>query len=116
MCEVGSPDDPDRRKDLQENLTALETASDAAGRKLEILTITEASDADATSDRFCRSYINFYIANGGIVFPSYGTADDELAVETVQSAFPEHEIATVDINHIAAGGGGIHCITQQQPK
>lgn len=116
LCEVGSPDDPERCKELQENLTALERASDAAGRKLEIITIAEAYDADATSVRFCRSYVNFYIANGGIVFPSYGTAYDEIAVATVQSAFPNHEIATVEINHIAAGGGGIHCITQQQPR
>jgi agmatine deiminase len=115
LCETGSPDDPGRCKDLRENLSALEKASDAAGRNLEIITIAEAHDADATSDRFCRSYINFYIANGGIVFPSYGTACDVVAIETVQAAFPDHEIATVDINAIAEGGGGIHCITQQQP-
>lgn len=116
LCEIGSPDHPQRCEDLHKNLSALEAVTDAAGRKLEIITIAEARDADATSDRFCRSYINFYIANGGIVFPSYGIAADEIAVETVQSAFPDHEIATVDISHIAEGGGGIHCITQQQPK
>jgi agmatine deiminase len=104
MCEVGSPHDPDRCSDLQENLTALQKASDAAGRKLDIITIAEASDANETSNRFCRSYINFYIANGGIVFPSYGIAADA------------GEIATVDVNDIAIGGGGIHCITQQQPS
>jgi len=115
LCEVGSPDDPERCKDLQENLTVLEQATDAAGRELEISIIAEAHDADGLGERFCRSYINFYIANGGIVFPSYGTAYDKIAVETVQSAFPDHEITTVDIKHIAEGGGGIHCITQQQP-
>ncbi len=116
LCEVGSPDDPDRCNDLRENLAALQKASDAAGRKLEIMTIVEAHDADATSDRFCRSYINYYIANGGIVFPSYGIAADAVAVDTIQSAYPDHEIVTVDVNDIAVGGGGIHCITQQQPS
>lgn len=115
LCEVGSPDDPARCKDLQKNLVALEQAADAAGRELEIITIAEARDAVTTSDRFCRSYINFYIANGGIVFPKYGIAADENAVDTIQSAFPDHEIASVDVNDIAIGGGGIHCITQQQP-
>jgi len=116
LCELGSPDDPERCKYLKENLIALEKETDAAGRKLEIMTIVEAHDADTIGDQFCRSYINFYIANGGIVFPSYGTDDDKIAVETVQSAFPDREIASVDIRRIAEGGGGIHCITQQQPK
>jgi len=115
LCEVASPDDPQRCKDLQGNLAALEQATDAAGRRLEIITIGEAQDADVTSDRFCLSYINFYIANGGIVFPKYGVAADDVAVEAIQSAFPDHEIACVDVNDIAIGGGGIHCITQQQP-
>ena len=115
LCEVGSPDDPARCNDLRENLTALQKAADAAGRKLEIVTIAEAHDADATSERYCRSYINFYIANGGIVCPSYGIPADAVAAETIQSAFPDREIAAVDVNDIAIGGGGIHCITQQQP-
>jgi len=115
MCEVGSPNDPQRCKDLQENLAALEQATDAAGRRLEIITIGEALDADVTSERFCLSYINFYIANGGIIFPKYGIAADDIALKTIQSAFPDHEIAAVDVNDIAIGGGGIHCITQQQP-
>lgn len=116
LCAVGSPEDLDRCNDLRENLTALKMATDAAGRMLEIMTISEAHDADATSDRFCRSYINFYIANGGIVFPSYGIPANAAAAETIQSAFPDHKIATVEVNDIAIGGGGIHCITQQQPK
>jgi agmatine deiminase len=116
MCEVGSPDDPKRCKDLQENLAALEQATDAAGRRLEIITIGEALDADVTSERFCLSYINFYIANGGIIFPKYGIAADDIALKKIQSAFPDYEIAAVDVNDIAIGGGGIHCITQQQPK
>ena len=116
MCELGSPDDPERCRNLKENLSALEKETDAAGRKLEIITIVEAHEADAIGDRYCRSYVNFYIANGGIVFPSYGTDYDEIAVKTVQAAFPDREIATVDIQRISEGGGGIHCITQQQPK
>ncbi len=78
--------------------------------------LNEAHGADVTSERFCLSYINFYIANGGIVLPKYGVESDDVAAETIQSAFPDHEIASVDVNDIAIGGGGIHCITQQQPK
>ncbi|MBT4518783.1 MAG: hypothetical protein HOC23_02160 [Halieaceae bacterium] len=34
--------------------------------------------------------------------------------ERLQFYFPEREIVLVPISDIAVGGGGIHCITQQQ--
>lgn len=116
MCEVGCPDFPDRYKGLQENFRALELACDARGNKLEIIPIGEAYDAEPLSDIYCQSFINFYIANGGIVFPRYGTKTDEAAQATIRRAFPDREITTVNIDDIAIAGGGIHCITQQQPK
>ncbi len=115
LCEVGSPDDRDRQRDLQENWRALELATDATGNKLEITPISEAYDVEPTSDRFCSSFINFYIANGGIVAPTYGTPTDATAYEIIQAAFPDRKLATVNIDDIVVAGGGIHCITQQQP-
>jgi len=111
--------DPDpasrRHKILQKNLRALEQATDARGRKLEIHYIEEANEMDAIGDRFCRSYINFYIANGGVVAPAYGIASDERARTVLESCFPERKVVLVDVRGVATGGGGIHCITQQQP-
>jgi len=100
---------------LRENRRALELATDASGRHLELIDLPEATEATATSDIFCSSYINFYLANGGVVLPGYGIAGDEVARDIVARAFPDREILQVDINGIAPGGGGIHCITQQQP-
>ena len=111
--------DPDpgseRHEILMRNVQALQQATDARGRKLEILFIEEAREIEATGGRFCRSYINFYIANGGIVMPKYGIASDERASAVVASCFPGRQIVQVDIRGVATGGGGIHCITQQQP-
>jgi len=111
--------DPDpaseRHEILMRNVNALEQATDARGRKLEIRTIEEAKEIDPIGDRFCRSYINFYIANGGIVMPRYGISADARARAVVESSFPDRRIVQVEINGLATGGGGIHCITQQQP-
>mgnify|MGYP000581927981 CR=1 FL=1 len=67
-------------------------------------------------DKFCLSYVNFYIANDGIIAPSYGLKTDDEVKEKLQSYFPERKIKLVPIAPIAEGGGGIHCITQQQPS
>jgi agmatine deiminase len=94
---------------------ALEQTTDARGNPLELTELPEADDACATSDRYCLSYVNFYIANGAVIAPSYGIPKDDAARERLQSAFPDREIVMVPITHIAEGGGGIHCITQHQP-
>jgi agmatine deiminase len=111
--------DPDtgseRHKILRENVRALEHATDTRGCKFRIHYIEEATELEGISDRFCWSYINFYIANGGIVMPSFGIASDERARTILESCFPDRKIVQVNSNGVATGGGGIHCITQQQP-
>jgi agmatine deiminase len=46
--------------------------------------------------------------------PCYGVATDDEARDAWQELFPERRIVQVSINNIALGGGGIHCITQQE--
>jgi len=99
-----------------ENRRALESARDARGRALEIIPIDEAYEVRTERPLFSRSYVNFYVANGGIVMPKFGVPGDERALQVVQAAYPDRRVVQVDIRAIAAGGGGIHCITQQQPS
>jgi agmatine deiminase len=108
------PSDPHTRI-VNENLACLRSQTDAKGRSFEVLPLEEAVDADVTSDIFCRSYINFYIANGGVIAPGYGIASDAKAQAAIQAAFPGRKVVMVEVNAIAAGGGAIHCITQEQP-
>jgi agmatine deiminase len=101
---------------VRENRRALELATDAQGRKFELIELFEASEAvDSDAEVFCASYTNFYIANGAIIMPAYGIEADEVAAKVLAQAFPGREVVPVRINHLAHGGGGVHCITQQQP-
>jgi agmatine deiminase len=62
------------------------------------------------------SYINSYVANGGVVVPVAGGHElDDPALKVMAEAFPGREIVGVDARVIAHGGGGVHCITQQLP-
>lgn len=97
------------------NVEALSGRHDAAGRPIKLVEIPYADEAAAPNDIFCGSYVNLYIANGGIVMPLFDVESDDIAREIIEAVFPEHEVTGVRIDDIAVGGGGIHCITQQEP-
>ncbi|MGC5700813.1 agmatine deiminase family protein [Pseudomonas sp. NFXW11] len=102
---------------VRENRRALELARDARGRRFELIELFEATAAvDARAEVFCASYTNFYIANGAIIMPAYGIEADHQAAAVLARAFPGREVVPVRINALAHGGGGVHCITQQQPQ
>ncbi len=68
-------------------------------------------------DDFLSTYMNYYVCNGAVIAPQFGDpAGDAAARELLQSLFPDREIVMLDIDALAAGGGGIHCATQQQPR
>ena len=97
------------------NLAAMQGQTDAKGRPIKLIEIPDAMDAPDDHEMFCRSYVNSYICNGGVVMPKYGIREDGLVAEVYQDLFPGRTIAQVSIPSIAIGGGGIHCITQQEP-
>jgi agmatine deiminase len=61
------------------------------------------------------SYLNFYLANGGVIAPCFDDPNDGPAAEILQRAFPDRRVVQVPAGDLIYGGGGIHCITQQQP-
>ncbi len=105
------------REALEENKKRLVEAEDAAGRMLEVIEVPQPQRIHKKYGGvpFLGSYLNFYIANGGVVMPSYEDPNDEPAFDIVRAAFPEREVLHVPSLDIGFGGGGIHSITQQQP-
>ena len=61
------------------------------------------------------SYINHYIVNGAVILCSFDDPNDSVAKKILERVYPGREILLVDARDIFARGGGIHCITQQQP-
>ncbi|MFI6322316.1 agmatine/peptidylarginine deiminase [Nonomuraea sp. NPDC050556] len=62
------------------------------------------------------SYINHYLANGAVVLCAFDDPRDQEAADLFGKLFPNRTVELVDAREIFAGGGGIHCITQQQPE
>ena len=100
---------------LRENLRRLELAKDTSGRPLEILEIRQPGRKEFRGQRVCASYINFYIANDGIVLPVFDDPADRDAIEALERAFPDRKVAPVPALDIVRSEGCIHCITQQEP-
>jgi len=101
---------------LSENLARLKAVRDAKGRALEIIEIEQpARRMLADGRRASLSYINFYLANGGIIMPAFEDPQDKRAYDTLHRVFADRQIVQVPATDIVQGGGGIHCITQQQP-
>jgi len=61
------------------------------------------------------SYINHYVLNGAVLLGSFQDKNDQEARSILRDCYPGREIVLVDARELFARGGGIHCITQQQP-
>jgi agmatine deiminase len=98
-------------------IARLGEAHDAHGRKFEIVEIPQPAHArvDWRGRPLAASYVNFYLPNDGVVMPSFDDRNDEAARAIISDCFPGRDILQVDALDIVEGGGGIHCITQQEP-
>jgi agmatine deiminase len=86
------------------------TRAEAAG----VLTRAGAKPRHAR-ERLAASYINFYVANGGVVAPLLDPRTDKAMLARLRRLFPGREVVGVAAREILLGGGNIHCITQQIP-
>jgi agmatine deiminase len=128
----------ERRRDPQYAISLdaferLQQARDARGRRLKVtrlplpaplylrareargIVAREGTKPRTAGERLAASYVNFYIANGGIVMPLLDARSDALAARRLRRLFPARRVVGVAAREILLGGGGIHCITQQIP-
>lgn len=106
-----------RRKLTEEDFMAAPTGFDARSVYRDFKVGDEVIDVPAVS------YLNFLVTNGVVVAARYGgdglpdhlSESDEQSAAILKQMFPDREI--VQINPLAANwdGGGVHCLTQQQP-
>ena len=97
------------------NIAALEGQTDARGRPLQLVHAPDAFDYETDCELFCDSYVNAYLCNGAVITPKYNLPEDGVVRELFQQHLPGRQVVEVEIPSIAIGGGGIHCITQQEP-
>ena len=95
----------------------LKRATDAQGRKLEIIVIPEPFKTRWRNPDFLASYVNFYCCNGAVISAEFGDdRTDQKAHEVLTALYPKREIVSLNVDALGEAGGGIHCATQQQPR
>ena len=70
------------------------------------------------------SYLNFLITNGAVIGSAYWSpgrpesmkAKDEQTKRILERTFPGRKVILINAESINIGGGGIHCMTLQQPS
>ena len=94
----------------------LEGQTDAAGRPFEIVDLPAPATLRDDEGFVDYSYVNHLVVNDGVVACGFGEPEaDARAAAILADAYPGRRVVTVDSRPIFARGGGIHCITQQQP-
>ncbi len=109
-----NPDHPDHVV-MQQIESALRDTTDAAGRAWDIRKVPAPAVLEDEEGSVDYSYLNHLVVNDGVIACSFGDAHDEEAVAVLADAYPGRRVVTVDARPLFARGGGIHCITQQQP-
>ncbi|MBP5305560.1 MAG: agmatine deiminase family protein, partial [Lachnospiraceae bacterium] len=119
------------------DLDYLESETDACGRKIEVIKLPipdtpvcvteedinnyvfeEGEDEREAGERLAASYVNFYFANGKVLAPQFGGVNeksDKRALKILEKVCPGKKVVGISARAILAGGGNIHCITQQIP-
>ncbi|RNE67447.1 agmatine deiminase family protein [Cryobacterium tepidiphilum] len=110
-----NPEHPDHEV-TRELRALLSQTTDAAGRAWEIHDLP-APRAIRDEEGFVDwSYVNHLVVNDGVIACGFGDETaDAAARDILAAAYPGRKVVTVDARPIFARGGGIHCITQQQP-
>ena len=100
---------------LAANLERLATLRDAAGRLLEVIPVDIPPRFAFEETQLPASHLNFYVANGLVAVPVFGTPTDEPAVRIIEACFPGRLIEPVDCRELVRGRGALHCITRDEP-
>jgi agmatine deiminase len=101
---------------LQANLASLKKMRLLNGKQLNIVELPMPSPVIYEDQQLPASYANFYIANAGVMVPTFRDPNDDRALQIIQSCFPDRPVIGIDSTDIIWGLGSFHCLSQQEPE
>jgi len=111
-------DDPAQTAMLGTLRRSLDGLTDADSRPYSLVGIPlpePVYDPDDGS-RLPATYLNYLVLNDAVLLPVYGQPmPDRLAIQILQSVYPDHTVETVDCRALVRQHGSLHCATMQVP-
>ncbi|MFF0753059.1 agmatine/peptidylarginine deiminase [Streptomyces sp. NPDC004267] len=105
-------------RDARRQYSVLSASTTATGRAIDAMQLQgpDYNKIRSTNRNFLASYANYYLCNGAVISAHFGdTQADAAARATLARLYPDRVIEQLNIDRLGTGGGGIHCVTQQQP-
>ena len=99
---------------LAENLARLRRARVRGGR-LRVVPIPMPGPLWFGKQRLPASYLNFYVANGLVLVPTFNDPADRVALSRLAALFPDREVVGIHAVDLVLGLGTLHCATLQEP-
>jgi agmatine deiminase len=109
-----NPDD-ENHPALEENLARLRAEPGPGGRPFRIVELPMPHPIAYDGQRVPASYLNFYIANGVVLVPTFNDPADRQALSTLAELFPGRTVRGIHCGDLIWGLGTLHCLTQQEP-
>jgi agmatine deiminase len=114
LCQEKNPHDPNYRL-LQENWERARSMRLEDGSPLEVVPLPMPEPLYFDGQRLPASYANFYIANAGVLVPTFNDPQDRVALGTLAELFPDRPAVGIHAVDLVWGLGTLHCLAQQQP-
>ena len=99
---------------LADNLRRLRAAR-VRGRPLTVVPLPMPRPLRFGGQRLPASYLNFYVANGLVLVPTFNDPADRVALGRLAELFPNREVVGIHAVDLVLGLGTLHCLTLQEP-
>ncbi len=116
VCAYEDNTEDENFKILNDNYQVLKNATDQEGNPFEVIKLPMPHMLYDDGVKAPVSYCNFYIGNDVVLMAKFNDPNDGKALEIIQSCFPDRKVVAIDCTEIIYGGGGIHCMTREQPE
>lgn len=100
---------------LADNLKRLHEARDQDGQSIVVVELPMPAPVVFEGERLPASYLNFVVANGLVLVPTFNDPNDRHALNTLAALFHDRKVVGVHAVDLVLGLGTLHCLSQQQP-
>jgi agmatine deiminase len=114
LCREKDPQDVNYRA-LEEDRERVEGFRLEDGSRPEVVFLPMPGPVLFRGRRLPASYANFYIANGGVIVPTFNDPADRQALGILADLFPGRTVVGIHAVDLVLGRGTVHCLTQQEP-